>query len=79
MTTRLEGPLRRELEIGGMPYTLTLDPQGLHLARKGRRRGYDLQWQDLVSGDEALAMALNASVESAPPDGTRPPRGKPAA
>ncbi|HEY1328726.1 MAG TPA: hypothetical protein VGI14_17440 [Casimicrobiaceae bacterium] len=62
MTTRLEGALRREVDIAGEPYTLTLTPEGLKLVRKGRRRGLELAWSALVSGEAALATALNASV-----------------
>ena len=62
MTTRLEGPLKRALTINGNDYTLTLTPQGLTLALKGKRKGLDLEWSALVSGDAALATALNASL-----------------
>jgi hypothetical protein len=62
MTTRLEGPLRRELDISGDAYTLTIAPDGLKLVRKGRRKGLDLAWTALVSGEAALATALNASL-----------------
>ena len=62
MTTRLEGPLRRELEIAGETYTLTIAPDGLKLVRKGRRKGLELAWNALVSGEAALATALNASL-----------------
>ena len=60
--TRLDKPLRRELEIDGRTYTLTIDPAGLKLTQKGRRKGVELTWQDLVSGDAALAAALQASL-----------------
>ena len=60
--TPLDKPLRRELEVDGRSYTLTLDPQGLKLAPKGKRKGLELRWQDLVSGDAALATALQASL-----------------
>ena len=66
MTTRLEGTLKRELVIDGEPYTLTLGPEGLKLVPKGRRKGYELAWSALVSGDAALATALNASLAAAP-------------
>jgi len=66
MTTKLDGQLRRELDILGKPYTLTLSPMGLNLAPKGRRKGYELAWVDLVSGDAALATALNASLARGP-------------
>jgi hypothetical protein len=71
MTTKLEGPLKREVEIDGSAYTLTITPQGLTLALKGRRKGFDLDWQALVNGDAALATALNASLGA--------PAGRPSA
>jgi hypothetical protein len=64
MTTKLDGPLRRELDVGGQAYTLTVDPDGLRLVPKGRRKGLELRWADLVSGDAALAAALQGSLES---------------
>ena len=62
--TPLDKPLKRELRIGESVYTLTLDPEGLKLTEKGHRRGVALQWKDLVSGDAALAAALQASLEA---------------
>jgi hypothetical protein len=61
--TRLDKPLRRELDIEGKAYTLTIDPDGLKLALKGKRKGLDLRWADLINGDAALAAALQASVK----------------
>ncbi|MDH1193497.1 hypothetical protein [Stenotrophomonas sp. GD03958] len=61
--TPLDKPLRRELDIDGQPYTLIVDPEGLKLVEKGRRKGITLRWQDLVSGDAALATALQASLQ----------------
>ena len=60
--TPLDKPLRREVDIDGKPHTLTLDPEGLKLVPKGKRKGVSLRWQDLVSGDAALATALQASL-----------------
>ncbi len=60
--TLLDKPLRREVLIEGKPYTLTLSPDGLKLVEKGRRKGLNLAWSDLVSGDAALATALQASL-----------------
>ena len=62
MTTKLDNSLRRELIVLGNPYTLVVTPKGLALTPKGRRKGYELAWVDLVSGDAALAVALNASL-----------------
>lgn len=64
MTTKLARPFKRELEVNGEKYTLTLDPDGLKLVAKGRRKGIELRWESIVGGDAALATALNASVES---------------
>ena len=64
MTTKLDGPLRREVDIDGTAYTLTLDPAGLRLVPKGRRKGLELRWTELVSGDAALAAALQGSLAS---------------
>ena len=66
MTTKLDSKLRRELNILGKLYTLTLSPEGLNLAPKGRRKGYELAWVDFVSGEAALATALNASLARGP-------------
>lgn len=60
--TPLDGPLKRQLDLAGVAYTLTLDHDGLRLAEKGKRKGIELRWLDLVSGDAALATALQASL-----------------
>jgi hypothetical protein len=79
MTTKLEGPLRRALAIGGNPYVLTITPDGLTLVPKGKRKGYSLEWNAFVSGEAALATALNASLmvtpaKQAPRKGRESPR-----
>ena len=68
--TPLDKPLKRELEIGDALYTLTLTPEELKLVPKGRRKGLVLKWRDLVSGDAALATALQASLQDAATAGT---------
>jgi len=54
------------VEIDGDAWALTIGPTGLHLARKAKRKGIDLTWHDLVSGDAALASALRASLDNLP-------------
>ena len=66
MTTQLLQPLKGEIEIDGIPYTLTVTPRGLTLVVKDRRKGYELEWSALVSGDAAPAAALNASLAVRP-------------
>jgi len=60
--TRLDKPLKRELKIKGKPHVLTLDANGFKLTKKGRRKGIEMAWHDLVSGEAAMAVALNASL-----------------
>ena len=62
MTTPLEKTLKRELRIDGRTFIVAISPMGLKLTIKGRRKGLELKWDALVSGDAALAVALNASV-----------------
>lgn len=66
MTTRLDKSLKREIDIDGEAYTVVLDADQLRITRKGHRQGVSLAWRDLVSGDAALASALNASLASKP-------------
>ena len=63
MATKLDKPLKREIEIAGKPYMLTIAPEGLKLVPKGKRKGQELSWDALVSGEAALAAALNASLQ----------------
>jgi hypothetical protein len=62
MATKLDKPLKREIQVDGKPYMLTITPEGLKLVPKGRRKGQELTWSALVSGEAALATALNASL-----------------
>jgi hypothetical protein len=63
MATKLEKPLKREIELDGKPYMLTISPEGVKIVPKGKRNGIEIAWKDLVSGDAALATALNASLQ----------------
>jgi hypothetical protein len=62
MATKLEKPLKREIEIGGQAFIVTLTPQALALVGKGRRKGIEIRWDEMVSGEAALARALQASI-----------------
>ena len=73
MTAKLDKPLTRELMISGHPYVVTLSPAGIKLVLKGKRKGYELDWQSLVSGDAALAAALNATLAKGPATPLTPP------
>ncbi len=62
MTTKLNAPFKRELDLNGEKYTLTVTPEGFKLVLKGKRKGVELSWASIVGGEAALAAALNAST-----------------
>ncbi len=62
MATRLDKTLKREVSIDGRAFVVAISPEGVKLTLKGRRKGQELRWSDLISGEAALAVALNASV-----------------
>lgn len=76
MVTRLDRPLRRELQIKGRAYILTFDSKGMKLTLKGHRKGQELAWDDFVSGEAAFAVALNASLAQANDALAAPPAKK---
>jgi hypothetical protein len=63
MATKLDKTLKREIDISGNPFMLSISPEGLKLVPKGKRKGLEIAWKDLVNGDAALATALNASLK----------------
>lgn len=63
MATALTKELKRQVIVEGAAYTVTLDVDGLRLTGKGKRKPeVDLRWRDLLNGDAAMAVALNASL-----------------
>lgn len=63
MVTALDKELKRQVHVDEADYTVALDPDGLRITRKGRRKPeVALLWKDLLSGDAAMATALNASL-----------------
>lgn len=62
MAARLDEPIKREVELDGRLYTLTIGPKGAHIAPKGKRKGHELSWRDLASGDAELNRDLIRSL-----------------
>ena len=64
MTTRLDKPIKRELEHQGVLYTITISPDGIRVVEKGKRKGRDVSWATIISGDAELNEALRISVDA---------------
>ena len=63
MTTRLDKPLKREIDVNGALFTVTFSPEGIKIVEKGKRKGQELTWERLVRGDVALGQDLADSIE----------------
>jgi hypothetical protein len=61
MTTKLEKELKREIQINEEPYTVTLSPVGLKLTQKGKRKGQELAWKDIINGQGATTSDMSTS------------------
>ena len=64
MATKLDKPIKRELEHGGALYTVTISPEGIRVVEKGKRKGKELSWDAIISGSAELEQALRISVEA---------------
>src|SRR5450631_1273134 len=62
MTTPLHSTLKRALTIDVRDYVVTLTDTSLKLTLKGKRNGFEMEWTQMVNGEAALAVALQASV-----------------
>ena len=63
MATKLDKQLKREIDVDGKPYMLAITPDGLKLTEKGKRKGQELSWKNLLAGQAAQAPVLNAATE----------------
>jgi hypothetical protein len=73
VVTVLAKELKRQVTVDGVDYTVAVDPDGFRLTGKGKRRPQvELRWRDLLSGDAAMAVALNASLMKNPQPATTP-------
>jgi hypothetical protein len=60
MATKLNKQLKREIDVDGKPYMVTLSPEGVKLTEKGKRLGREHSWKALL-GDAAAAPAAAAA------------------
>ena len=64
MATKLEKSIKRELELDGKAYTITIAPEGVKVVEKGKRKGREISWKSIVNGDAQLAEELKMSLEA---------------
>jgi hypothetical protein len=64
MPTRLDKTIKRELELNGQLYTVTITPESVKITPKGGRKGQEITWEALLSGDADLRRDLNISLDA---------------
>ena len=64
MAPKLVKAIKRELTLRGELYTVTISPDGVSIAPKGRRKGRSISWDTLLSGDAELTRDLKISLDA---------------
>jgi hypothetical protein len=64
MATKLDKSIKRELDLNGKTYTITIAPDGVKVVEKGKRNGPHVTWSSIVNGDTALNENLNISMDA---------------
>jgi hypothetical protein len=67
MATKLDKVLKRELEIDGQAYIAAISPEGVKVTKKGFRKGNEISWRAIITGDANLSEDLSASVDASSP------------
>ena len=62
MATKLEKTLKREIEIDGKAYMVAISPEVVNVTQKGFRRGPELTWSAIISGEAEMIKQLKSSV-----------------
>lgn len=68
MATKLDKPIKRELELDGQLYTVIMAPDGIKVTEKGKRKGQEISWRAIISGDASLTQDLKVSVDASNPE-----------
>jgi hypothetical protein len=50
MATKLDKTIKREIEMDGQAYMVTISPEGVKLTQKGFRKGREMTWKGLWAG-----------------------------
>ena len=64
MAVKLEKTIKRELEMDGRSYTVAISPEGVKVTEKGKRKGREISWRAIISGDAQLAEELKTSLDA---------------
>ena len=64
MAVKLEKTIKRELEMDGRSYTVAISPEGVKVTEKGKRKGREITWRAIISGDTQLAEELKMSLDA---------------
>ena len=67
MATKLDKTIKRELELDGKAYMIAISPEGVKVTQKGFRKGQELSWRSIISGDASLSEDLNVSADATNP------------
>ena len=51
------------MELSGQLYTVSMSPEGVRIVPKGKRKGHEISWETLLSGDAELRRDLNMSLD----------------
>lgn len=51
MATKLDKVIKREIELEGKAYMVTIAPEGVKLTQKGFRKGPEITWTQLLHMD----------------------------
>lgn len=62
MATRLDKTIKRELELDGNTYTITISPEGVKVTPKGGRKGPEVSWREIIRGDSSDAAPGGMSI-----------------
>jgi hypothetical protein len=64
MAAKLDKALKRELDLDGELYMVTISPEGVRIVPKGRRKGHEISWRTILSGDAELTQQLRISLDA---------------
>ena len=64
MAVKLEKTIKRELTLESRTYTIAIAPEGVKVTEKGKRKGREISWRAIISGDAQLAEELKVSLDA---------------